>query len=123
MKKILIIEDELSYTRLLNDQLVKNGYSVLKAKNGKEGLKKAKKENPDLILLDIRMPQMDGMKMLELLRKDEAGKKIKVIILTNLEPDDKIITGVLNDQPLYYFVKSDIELKDLLIEIKKLLTV
>lgn len=61
------------------------------------------------------------MAMLDLLRKEEAGKKTKVIILTNLEPDDKIIEKVTNDLPSYYFIKSDIQFDDLLQKIKELL--
>lgn len=120
MKKILVVEDELAYLKLLHDQLTEKGYEVIMAKNGQEGLKMAKKELPDLILLDIRMPVMDGMTMLDLLRKEDAGKKIKIIILTNLEPDDKIIGDVVKDQPSYYFVKSDIKFDDLLEKIKEL---
>lgn len=121
MKKILIVEDEIAYLKLLSSQLTEKGYQVIEAIDGKKGLEKAKIENPDLILLDIRMPVMDGMAMLNLLRKEEAGKKAKVIILTNLEPDDKIIEEVVNDQPSYYFVKSDIQFNDLLEKIKELL--
>lgn len=121
MKKILVVEDELAYLKLLNSQLTEKGYIVIEAINGKIGLEKAKKENPDLILLDIRMPVMDGMAMLSLLRKEEAGKKTKVIMLTNLEADDKILGEVIKDQPTYYFVKSDIQFNDLLEKIKELL--
>jgi DNA-binding response OmpR family regulator len=121
MKKILIVEDELAYLKLLNSQLTGKGYAVIEASNGKSGLEAAKKEKPDLILLDIRMPVMDGMTMLELLRKQETDKKAKVIMLTNLEPDDKIIGKVVNDQPSYYFVKSDIQFNDLLAKIEELL--
>ncbi len=121
MQKILVIEDELAYLKLLNSQLTQKGYQVIEAINGKKGLEAAEKENPDLILLDIRMPVMDGIAMLELLRKEEAGKKAKVIMLTNLEPDDKIIGKVVADQPSYYFVKSDIQFNDLLNKIKDLL--
>lgn len=53
MKKILIVEDESSYVKLLNDQLSSKGYQVFSAENGKEGLAQAKKHNPDLIILDI----------------------------------------------------------------------
>lgn len=121
MKKILIIEDELAYSKLLSDQLTEKGYRIIEAVNGKQGLEIAKKENPDLILLDIRMPVMDGMTMLGLLRKEEWGKNIKVVILTNLEPDDKIVGRVATTEPSYYFVKSDIQLTDLLTKIKELL--
>ncbi len=121
MKKILVVEDELAYLKLLNSQLTEKGYTVIEAVDGKKGLEKAKSENPDLILLDVRMPVMDGMAMLNLLRKEEVGKKTKVIMLTNLEPDDKIIGGVVGDQPSYYFVKSDIQFNELLEKIKELL--
>lgn len=121
MKKILVVEDELAYLKLLNSQLTERGYQVIEAMDGKRGLEKAKSENPDLILLDIRLPVMDGMAMLNLLRKEEAGKKTKVIILTNLEPDDQILKGVVADQPTYYFVKSSIQFDDLLDKIRGLL--
>lgn len=121
MKKILIVEDELAYLKLLNSQLAARGHAVVEAINGKIGLEKAKSENPDLILLDIRLPIMDGMAMLDRLRKEEIGKKTKVIILTNLEPDDKIIGDVVRDQPSYYFVKSDVQLNVLLDKIDELL--
>lgn len=119
MKKILIVEDELAYLELLNTQLSKEGYSVIMATDGKKGLEKAKSENPDLILLDIRLPVIDGMTMLSLLRKE--GIHTKVVLLTNLEPDNKIIQGAITDQPSYYFIKSDIQFSDLLRKIKELL--
>lgn len=118
MKKILVIEDELAYLKLLRDQLSEQGYEVVEAKDGQEGLEVAKTEKPDLILLDIRMPIMDGMTMLDLLRKDEYGKTAKVIILTNIEPDDKILKDVLTDLPTYYLIKSDTKLDDLLVKVK-----
>ncbi len=121
MKKILIVEDELPYAKLLNAQLTQKGYKVIEAPDGAKGLEKAKIEHPDLILLDIRMPVMDGMAMLDLLRKDKSIRKTKVIMLTNLEPDDKMLTEVLEGLPTYYFIKSDIEFNDLLKKIKELL--
>jgi len=121
MKKILIVEDEAAYLKLLNDQLTKGGYKVIETKDGKEGLKSAEKEHPDLILLDIRMPVMNGIAMLDELRKSTYGKTAKAIILTNLEPDDEILRKVLEDQPTYYLMKSDTELSDLVSKIKKLL--
>jgi len=60
------------------------------------------------------MPIMDGMAMLVELRKDSWGKTAKVILLTNIEPDEKILKGVLVEQPIYYFVKSDMQLDDLM---------
>jgi len=123
MKKILIVEDELMLLHLLHTQLTEKGYTVIDATDGKTGLKKAIQEKPHLILLDIKLPVMDGLTMLDLLRKEKAGKKIKVIILTNVEPDTQIIGKVINDQPIYYFIKSDVVLFDLFEKINKLLVV
>lgn len=122
MKKILIIEDELAYLNLLEAELSKNGYKVIKAMDGKKGLKLAKKEKPDLILLDLRLPVMDGMTLLGLLRQDKSSKQIKVVILTNLEPTEKIIANAVEDQLAYYFVKSDTNFDTLLKKIEQLLS-
>ena len=122
MKKILLVEDEISYIKLLRDQLTSKGYEVIEATNGKDGLLLALKETPDLILLDIKMPGMDGITMLDLLRADPKGKSIKVIMLTNLEPDMKIINNAIEDHLTHYFVKSDTKFADLLEKIKEVLT-
>lgn len=121
MKKILIVEDEFTYITLLRDQLIIAGYDVISAKNGKHGLDLALKEKPALIILDIKMPVMDGLTMLDLLRQNPLGKLMKVIMLTNLEPDINIINKVIKDYLAYYFIKSDIKLKDLLEKIKEVL--
>ena len=120
-QKILIVEDELAYRKLLHDELTENGYSVIEAKDGKEGIIMAKKYHPDLILLDIRMPDMNGVTVLEELRKDDYGSTAKVIFLTNLESDDQMIQKVIKDKPAYYLIKSDIQISDLLEKIKNLL--
>ncbi len=87
IKKILIVEDEEPLRRVLVEEMLDEGYAVFEGKNGIEGLQAALKEKPDLILLDIVMPKMDGMKMLKNLRKDKWGKKASVILLTNLDND------------------------------------
>lgn len=118
---ILVIEDEVAYLDLVSSELTRKGYKVIKAMDGVDGLAKAKKVNPDLILLDIRMSKMDGIKMLDLLRKYEKARRIKVIILTNIEPDNKIIDAVISDQPHYYFIKSDIKFDELINKIDEML--
>jgi len=120
MKKILIIEDELAYVRVLRDSLGPT-YEVSDAQDGEAGLAMAIKEKPDLILLDIRMPKMDGMTVLREIRKDAYGKTAKVILLTNLEANDDIVAQVTKDLPTYYFVKSDVKLNDLLRKIQELI--
>ena len=100
-KKVLIVEDHGPIRQALAEKLVHEGMVALEAKDGEEGLATALKEKPDLILLDIIMPRMGGMAMLEELRKDDWGKKVPVIILSNLSPDDKIMREVVETEPVY----------------------
>jgi len=80
--KILIVDDEPDLVQTLQDRLEMNGYSIVAAGNGKEGLEKAAQEKPDIILLDVIMPIMDGLEMLEALRKHPEVKNCAVIMLT-----------------------------------------
>jgi len=121
MKKILIVEDEPSYLKLLHKELSFYGYEVLEATDGKKGLEMAIRHHPDLILLDIRIPVMNGIVVLNELRKDAYGKTAKVVFLTNLEPNDKTLQDVIHSKPSFYLIKSDIELSDLVEKIKSLL--
>ncbi|MBF8250012.1 MAG: hypothetical protein HW400_613 [Candidatus Levybacteria bacterium] len=101
--------------------LTNHGYTVHTAMDGEEGLKKSLDEHPDLVLLDIRMPKMDGMTMLKLLRQDVWGKDAKVIILTNLDPIDTILQGVVRDHPTYYLIKASTQFEDVLAKIREIL--
>lgn len=118
MKKILIVEDEIAYQELLYEQLTLEGYDVMKANNGKVGLRLAKQLRPDLILSDIRMPIMDGLTMVRELRKDTYGKSANVILLTNLEQNDDMQYRLSEANPRHYILKSDIDIFDLLDKIK-----
>jgi two-component system response regulator (stage 0 sporulation protein A) len=81
--------------------------------NGEEALQLAFKEHPDLILLDILMPRMDGLVTMDKLREDVWGKTVPIIVLTNLGPDDKITEKILQHKPAYYLIKSDTKLEEL----------
>lgn len=117
MKKILIIEDEASLRNALHDKLVSEGFIVLEAGDGENGLEIALKEHPDLILLDIIMPRMDGFVMLQKIRLDVWGKGVKVMILTNLNDQNYILKSFRND--VYeYIVKTDVKIGDLVDKIK-----
>jgi DNA-binding response OmpR family regulator len=121
-KKILVIEDEASLLKVLNTKISSEGFEVLQARNGEEGLKLALKEHPDLILLDIVMPKMDGMTMLEKMKEDKWGKDAKVIILSNLSEAEKT-ADILNANIKDFLVKSDWSINDLMKKIKKELKV
>lgn len=120
-KTLLLIEDDKIIQNMYQKLLVNHGYDVRTAMDGEEGLKESLEYHPDLILLDIRMPKMDGMTMLKLLRQDAWGKDAKVIILTNLDPSDIILQGVVRDQPTYYLIKANTNFENVLEKIRKVL--
>ena len=80
--KILVVDDEPNIVQTLQDRLEMNEYQVVTAGNGREGLEKVEQERPDVILLDVIMPIMDGHEMLEMLRKQPGGRDVSVIMLT-----------------------------------------
>jgi len=121
-KKILIVDDEAPLSKVLKDKFESTGFEVLTAKNGEEGLMKAVTQKPDLILLDIVMPRLDGMTMLKKLREDEWGKGVEVILLTNLSDNDKVRQALKNNV-YYYLIKSNWKLEDLVIKVKEKLEV
>jgi DNA-binding response OmpR family regulator len=124
MKKILIVEDEVSLRTALRTKFMHEEFDVFDAKNGEEGLNSALENRPDLILLDVIMPVMDGMTMLKKLRDSgDWGKHIPVIVLTNVGSDNnKMINDVTVLEPSYYFVKSDWNIDGLADKVKELLT-
>lgn len=117
-KKILIIEDEATLQKALNDVLAQEGYEVLGALDGASGLDLAKKEKPDLILLDIILPKIDGFDVLKGLK--EGGSKIPVIVLTNLS-DINDIQKALDLGATTYLIKADFHLEDVLKKVKEVL--
>lgn len=88
MAKIAIIEDDQAISQMYRLKFAAEGYTVETAGNGKLGLELVEKMRPDIILLDIMMPEMNGDEMLEKLRATDWGKDIKVIILTNVGQEE-----------------------------------
>lgn len=117
-KIILVVEDEEPLQMVLRDVLTVEGYTPLLASDGIEGLEMALREHPDLILLDILMPKMDGLEMLKKLRADAWGNKVPVIVLTNLSDNDDVANAVAEDV-FEYFVKSDIKIDEVTKRIKE----
>jgi CheY-like chemotaxis protein len=117
-KKVLIVEDEAPLRNAVADILAFEGFTVFQAKNGQEGLDLALKEHPDLTLLDLMMPVMDGLTMLEKLRQDpEWGSGAAVILLTNINDPEKVAQAT--EAGSYDFlVKSDWNIEDVVKKIK-----
>ncbi|KKU64087.1 MAG: Response regulator [Candidatus Amesbacteria bacterium GW2011_GWC1_47_15] len=123
MKKILlIIEDDLVLARMYQTLLQNHGFDAKTAADGEAGLKAALKIHPDLILLDIRMPKMDGMTVMHNLREDKWGKTAPIIILTNLDLTDERLTRVVKDQPSYYLIKANNSPEQVLEKVTEILT-
>lgn len=126
-KKILVIEaieDDTFLRGVMDEKLKLEGYSVLQARDGEEGLEIALAKKPDLVVLDIVMPKMDGLTVMEKLRaQGEWGKNLPIVLFTNLNADDeKIIKAIENNQPTYYLVKSNNTINDLIEKIKERLS-
>ncbi|MCR9133082.1 MAG: response regulator transcription factor [bacterium] len=93
-KTILVVDDEKDLLDLIEYNLKKEGFKVLKAENGKEGIEVAKEYKPDLVLLDIMMPKMDGLEAVEIMRKDDDLKRIPIIFLTARSDENTEIEGL-----------------------------
>jgi DNA-binding response OmpR family regulator len=119
-KRILIIEDEAPLVTLLKETFQEEGYAVYTAQSGKEGLSLAYRLHPDLILLDILIPMMDGLALLRRLRNDRYkwGKYVPVIILSNLSNPETIAEGTKHGVE-DYLVKAEWTLEDLVRKVKE----
>lgn len=93
MKSILIIDDEADIREILGYNLKKEGFEIHTASNGIEGIKIAERTGPDLIVLDVMMPEMDGIEVCEMLRNNEKTKHIKICFLTARSEDYSQIAG------------------------------
>src|SRR5579872_2821014 len=92
-KKILAVDDERHIVRLVQVNLERQGYEVVTAYDGKEALEKVQSENPDLIVLDVMMPYMDGFEVLQNLKKNQNTRDIPVIMLTAKAQDADVFRG------------------------------
>jgi two-component system, cell cycle response regulator DivK len=119
-RTILIVEDELQNRKLFRDVLQYRGYTVFEAMNGKEGIALAKKHQPDLILMDIQMPVMDGLSATRILKQNETTRDIMVVALTaNAMPGDreKILEAGCHD-----YISKPFRLHEFLEKIKEYLS-
>lgn len=106
-KTILVIDDDKLIREGLVAMLKNAGQNVLEASNGKEGLDSALEQKPDLVVTDVRMPEMTGLEMITQLRTNEWGQKVPVIILTNDESNDSINQALESGVTMYLPKSSD----------------
>jgi len=115
-KKILVVEDDLVTQRVLSARLQITDYEVLTASDGEEGLKKARNENPDLVILDLMLPKMTGYEVCRMLKFDDKYNDIPIIILSALNQQDEREKAVKSGADAVFIKPFDLEL--LLVKIK-----
>jgi len=124
-KIVLITEDEKVLRETLHSGLEGENITVVEARNGQEGLDLSLSLHPDIILLDLIMPKMDGLTMLEKIRNHDAwGQKVPVILLTNLtSSDEQRNNDMARLTPTYYFEKTEMGIEQIIEKIKEILKV
>ncbi|PIP24315.1 MAG: response regulator [Candidatus Nealsonbacteria bacterium CG02_land_8_20_14_3_00_37_10] len=119
-KNILIVEDDKFLRELISQKLIKEKYNVSEAIDGEEGIKKIKEEKPDLVLLDLILPGIDGFEVLAQMKEDRNVTKIPAIILSNLGQKEDIEKG-LKLGAVDYLVKAHFTPGEIIEKIKKIL--
>lgn len=120
-KKILVVDDEVSVIKILTKKLSEEGFLVDACYDGQEALLKVEREKPDLILLDIIMPKLDGISVLKKLKQSEETKDIPIMILTNLYDDEKMVE-VLKAGNTDYLIKVEHTINEIIRRVKQKLT-
>jgi len=118
-KRILVVDDEVQLVEMVKIRLEANGYEVLSAYDGQEGLEKIRKEKPDLIVLDLMLPKLDGYKVCRMIKFDEKYKNIPIILFSARAQDSDKEMGVQVGANGY--ITKPFEPKVLLSKIKELL--
>ena len=120
-KRILVAEDDRFLRKAAEVTLKRHGYVVLTASDGEDALRVARAETPDLVLLDLIMPKLQGFEVLRTLKQDPATAGIRVIVLSNLgQPSD--VQQAMDGGAAAYFVKADLSLQELVKRVEEALT-
>ena len=121
MAKILLVEDDPLMVRMYQRKLISDGYETDIAVNGEDGLVKIRSFRPDLVLLDIMMPKLDGLQVLERVKADPTIRSIPIIVLTNLGGSQDDIERGLELGAVAYLVKSAYRPDEVVMKVKEVL--
>jgi DNA-binding response OmpR family regulator len=119
--KVLLVEDDPMVVKMYQRKLTMEGFDLFLAFNGEEGLLAMAKNRPDIILLDIMMPKMNGLEMLKEIKNEELWKGIPVVMLTNLGDRPEDVQKCKELGAFDYWVKANLSLKDLVERIRKII--
>lgn len=117
-KTVLVVEDEKALASILQERLLREGYTVITAANGKEGLEMVESRNPDVILLDLMMPVMDGKTMLHDVRAIPKFKNLPVIVLTNAGEIENIRETQRYYDAVEFLIKSNVTMDQIVEKVK-----
>jgi DNA-binding response OmpR family regulator len=118
---ILYIEDEEPMSALYKDLFLKEGYLVDVVSDGQTGLQKALDTHPDIILLDIILPKLNGKLVLTQLRNDAWGQRVPIIVFSNTDPDNSLREGMNQSFPTYFLLKANVTPGDVLAKVKEII--
>ncbi len=119
-KKILVVEDDVFLREMITRKLLLEKFEVVPANDGEEGIEKAKKEKPDLVLLDLILPGIQGYEVLSKIKEDKATAKVPVIILSNLGQKEEVEKG-LKMGAVDFLIKANFDPDEIVTKIKSLL--
>ncbi|UCC68067.1 MAG: response regulator [Armatimonadota bacterium] len=117
--RVLVVDDEPNVVNVIGDALTREGFSVLSARDGAECLQKVESEQPDLVILDVNMPVMNGFKVLHALREREDTRNLPVVMLTVREQRGDVLAGWTAGADLYF--TKPCNMKDLVAGVRRLL--
>lgn len=121
-KTVLVVEDNETMLQTLVYNLSLEGIQTFEAADGEEAVKVALEKKPDLLLLDLIIPKIDGVSVMKQLRATEWGRTLAIIVITNLEVDGPVMKDVMEEKPAYYLSKTDISLGEIVSKIKEVLS-
>lgn len=119
--KILYIEDEEPMSTLYTDLFSKEGYEVSIATDGQEGYEKALTLHPDIILLDIILPKLNGKIVLTKLRNDPWGRQVPVLVFSNVDADNTLLEAANQSSPTFFLLKANVTPGEVLKKVKEIL--
>ena len=122
-KVILIVEDSPTNRSALEHKLLAENFSVIIAKDGEAGLKMALDKHPDLMVVDLMLPKLNGADLMKRIREDKWGKDVPIMVLTNISPDDQILQRIIDNNPCYYLLKTEVTLEDIAGKLKTVLNI
>lgn len=120
IKRILIIEDNESYAGILQHKLTSAGFDIVLAGDGEAGINELKQNNFDLVMIDLLLPKMNGIRVMDEIRGLETLAGIPIIILTNLNPNEELLAAIKKNRPSDYMIKPDVTLDDIVNKITKI---